>query len=400
MKQYTAVNRFSLAGLGATLVGNGIGRFAYIALMPALIQAGWFSSDDASILGAVTLLGYIFGAPIAGVIQRHFSTGDLIRISMLLSSFSYLGCAWKGAPFEWYLVLRAIAGVTGAMLMVLAPPLIASLHPIEIKARISGVVFSGIGLGAMISGTIIPLLIYRNVETAWLGMGIIALLATLFTWNTWRIEGQADSCHNSPSSFNALQKQQKLSVSLVLVAYTFNAIGYLPHTLFWVDYLVRELGMSMSSGGGYWAVFGVGAALGPIVTGILGDKVGVKKALLFAFTLKALGVALPLLSSTKLALIASSLLVGMFTPGTVTLVSTYTLEIVGAKLHTKSWGTMTTAFAVSQGIVGYLMAHYASQLTSYNVLFLLSASALVCSVFCILFTSKSLKPATITQTVS
>ncbi|GLT17013.1 MFS transporter [Vibrio zhanjiangensis] len=387
MSQVKLLNRFSLAGLAATLVGNGIGRFAYIALMPVLIQSGWFSSEDASVLGAATLIGYIFGVPVSSFLLRYYSAGTLIRTSLLLSSFSYLGCALKSAPFEWFLTLRTIAGVSGAVLMVLAPPVIASLHPQEVKARISGVVFSGIGLGAMMSGTIIPLLIGQSIESAWLGMGLIAFLATVLTWNIWSLEIKPKQCAKSPSTFDALSRSERVSVGCVLLAYTFDAIGYLPHTLFWVDYIVRELEMSFSSGGFYWAVFGIGAAMGPIVTGVLGDKFGLKKALIAAFCCKAVGVALPLLSTSEIALFASSLLVGMFTPGTVTLVSTYTLEIVGLHLHTKSWGAMTMAFAIAQGAVGFVMAHYAPQLTSYNALFMISASALVLSVLCVAFTS-------------
>lgn len=387
MSQVKLLNRSTLAGLAATLVGNGIGRFAYIALMPVLIQSGWFSNEETSILGAATLIGYIFGAPAASFLQRYYSTGTLIRASFLLSSFSYLGCALKSAPFEWFLTLRTIAGVFGAVLMVLVPPFIASLYPQELKARVSGVVFSGIGIGAMISGTIIPLLIYQSVESAWLGMGSIAFLATVLTWNAWSLEIKAKPFTNSPSTFDDLSKRARISLRCLLVAYIFNAIGYLPHTLFWVDYIVRELKMSFSSGGFYWAVFGIGAAIGPIVTGVLGDKLGLKKALLAAFFCKAVGVALPLLNTSVTSLFASSLLVGMFTSGTVTLVSTYTLEIVGTQLHTKSWGAMTMAFAISQGVVGFIMAHYASQLTSYNVLFMISAGALLLSMLCIAFTA-------------
>lgn len=387
MSQVKLLNRTSFAGLAAILVGNGIGRFAYIALMPVLIQSNWFSSEDASILGAATLIGYILGAPASSFLQKYYSIGTLIRASLLLSSFSYLGCTLKSAPFEWFLTLRTIAGVSGAVLMVLVPPMIVSLHPQEMKARISGVVFSGIGLGAMISGTFIPLLISQSVESAWLGMGTIAFLATVLTWNTWSLELKPNHCAKSPSTFNALSKYERISISCVLLAYAFNAIGYLPHSLFWVDYIVRELGMSLTSGGFYWAIFGIGAGVGPIITGTLGDKFGLKKALLVAFSCKAIGVALPLLSTNKIALFASSILVGLFTPGTVTLVSTYTLEIVGTKLHTKSWGAMTMAFAISQGVGAVVMAHYAPQLSSYNVLFIISASALILSIVCLAFTS-------------
>ncbi|MGM3188978.1 YbfB/YjiJ family MFS transporter, partial [Musicola paradisiaca] len=143
----------------------------------------------------------------------------------------------------------------------------------------------------------------------------------------------------------------------------------------------------LSSGGFFWATFGVGAVIGPLITGNLGDRFGLKRSLCIAFSLKALGVALPLVSSHPAALFLSSLLVGIFTPGTVTLVSTYMLECVGYDLHTKAWSGMTLSFAISQGVVGFLMAYSLSQLDSYNVLFAISTSALLLSVTCIMLTS-------------
>ncbi|WP_076587096.1 YbfB/YjiJ family MFS transporter [Vibrio ostreicida] len=381
------INRDSLAGMGATLIGNGIGRFAYIALMPALIQSGWFNESDASYLGVATLLGYILGAPAANVLLRYFSAGQLIRGAMLVSSFSYLSCALQEAPLSWFYAWRTLAGVAGALLMVVAPPVIVRKYRPEVKARISGVVFSGIGLGAMLSGTLIPLLIYFSVMSAWIGMGAIALATTILTWNAWETQPSTGKTSYIKASFSQLSKPQAISVVLILFAYTFNAIGYLPHTLFWVDYIVRELGMSFTSGGLFWATFGIGAAIGPMITGVLGDKLGLKRSLCIAFSLKALGVAFPLISAHPVALFLSSLLVGMFTPGTVTLISTYTLEMVGYELHTKAWSGMTLSFALSQGIVGFLMAYFLNHLASYHLLFAISASALLLSVTCILFTS-------------
>ncbi|MFA0309539.1 MFS transporter [Vibrio splendidus] len=386
------VNRDSLAGMGATLIGNGIGRFAYIALMPALIQSGWFSESDASYLGVATLLGYILGAPAANILLRYFSAGQLIRFAMLISSFSYLGCALQEAPLTWFYVWRTLAGIAGALLMVVAPPVIVLKFNPDVKARVSGVIFSGIGLGAMLSGTLIPVLIYFSVVSAWIGMGIIALVTTILTWNAWQTQPNSSKAPYIKASFSQLSKPKSLSVVLILVAYTFDAIGYLPHTLFWVDYIVRELGMSFSSGGLFWATFGIGAAIGPLITGTLGDKLGLKKSLCIAFSLKALGVAIPLVSTHPIALLISSLLVGIFTPGTVTLVSTYTLEIVGYELHTKAWAGMTLSFAVSQGVVGLLMAYYLNHMASYDVLFTVSTTALILSSVCILMTATRSKP--------
>lgn len=379
MDTHQTFSRYSLAGLGATLIGNGIGRFAYIALMPALIQAGWFTESQASYLGAATLIGYIFGVPAISVLTRYFAAGFLIRAAMLVSGMSYIGCALETAPLAWFYLLRTLAGVAGAILIILAPPMMIRLHRAEIKAKVSGVIFSGIGVGALLSGTLVPVLIYFNLASAWLGMGAITLVTTVLTWNVWKENDKQQSYGVVAGSFRNLSKMQRMTFALILLAYSLDAVGYLPHTMFWVDYVVRELDMPFSAGGLLWASFGLGAMLGPILAGTMGDRFGVRRSLVVSYLLKGFGVALPLLSHHPLSLFLSALLVGIFTPGTVSLVSIYTLESVGYELHTKAWGAATMAFALAQGVIGYGMAHFAPILGSYLPLFALSACALVVS---------------------
>ena len=58
----------TLAGLCAVLVGIGLARFAYTPLIPALIDAQWFTAAEAAYLGAANLAGYLAGALLAA---RH-----------------------------------------------------------------------------------------------------------------------------------------------------------------------------------------------------------------------------------------------------------------------------------------------------------------------------------------
>ncbi|GMM91552.1 YbfB/YjiJ family MFS transporter [Vibrio fortis] len=381
------INRNSLAGLAATLVGVGIGRFAYIALMPALIQHGWFNQDQAAYLGVSTLIGYLLGAPLASYLLRFFSSGHLVRTAMVISTLSYFACAFEQAPITWFYIWRTLAGTMGALLMILAPPMILRKVSPQTKSRTSSVVFSGLGIGAMLSGTLIPILISANVTSTWLGMGVITLIATLLSWNAWETAPSSSSASYIKASFSQLSASQRHCVLFVFIAYTFDAIGYLPHTLFWVDYIVRDIGMPFGTGGFFWAAFGVGAAVGPMLIGMLADKQGIKLTLCIAFLFKAIGVGLPLISIHPSALLVSSILVGMFTPVTVMLVSTYTLECVGYELHTKAWGLMTLSFALSQGVGGFLMAYLLSQGATYAQLFLVSTLALVIAALCISLTS-------------
>ena len=141
--------------------------------------------------------------------------------------------------------------------------------------------------------------------------------------------------------------------------------------------------MPLATGGFFWAMFGLGAAIGPMLTGSVADAFGLRRCLIAGFIIKAISAVMPVVSSSPWALLASSILMGIFTPGIVALVSAYTLDCVGAEHHRKAWGMATTSFAIAQAAGGALMAFAATRLDSYHPLFCVSAAALVGSIVCI-----------------
>ena len=391
-------SRLSIAGLCATLVGNGIGRFAFIAMMPALIQAGWFGQADASYLGVATLVGYVAGAALSNSLAARFSNAWLLRISMLVCSLSFLACAIEGAGLPWYYLWRTAAGVCGAILMVLPAPVILPRHAASIRARTSGVVFSGIGIGAAASGLLVPLFIagfgvsvpigaatvplfhLQGVTGAWLGLGAVCLALTAVAWRAWPAE--TTSAPDSTATAE-LPGDIRPTVLLILLAHGLNAVGYLAHTMFLPDYVVRELGQPLATGGLFWSMFGLGAAIGPMLAGSLADVFGLKRCLMAGFVLKAFSAILPVWNSGPAALAVSSVVMGLCTPGIVALVSAYTLDCVGPLHHRKAWGMATSSFALAQAGGGALMAFAATRLDSYHALFCVSATALLGSVACV-----------------
>ncbi|HEY8973092.1 MAG TPA: YbfB/YjiJ family MFS transporter [Burkholderiaceae bacterium] len=391
-------NRLSLAGLCATLVGNGLGRFAFVALMPALIQAGWFSKAQASTLGVATLVGYVFGAAVADSLAARWSSARLLRVSMLACSLSFLACAFEGAGMAWNLLWRSAAGVAGALLMVLPAPLVLPRHAAAIRARTGGVVFSGIGLGAALSGWLVPLLVggpatvasAQGVAIAWLGLGAVCLALTAGAWRAWPAEATAP-----PAAVDRppLPADLRRTVALVLLAHGLNAVGYLAHTLFLPDYVVRELGMPLAQGGFYWSMFGLGAAIGPMVAGTLADAFGLRRCLVAGFALKAVSAFLPVWGGGAATLLVSAIVMGLCTPGVVVMVSAYTLEQVGPSHHRRAWGLATSSFAIAQAAGGALMAFAATRLSSYQPLFCASAVALAGSVACIALVRERAAPA-------
>jgi MFS family permease len=132
----------------------------------------------------------------------------------------------------------------------------------------------------------------------------------------------------------------------------------------------------MSIGGVSWAIFGLGAAVGPLITGYAADRFGFRITVVASLALKSFAVALPLLSSALPALLLSAFLVGALTPGLVAVTSGRVVEIAGAAAHRRNWAMLTFMWALLQAAGGYAMAALYGALHSFSLLFSIGAVAL------------------------
>lgn len=381
-----------LIGAGATFAGLGLGRFSYATLLPQLIEAGWFSAAQASHVGAANLLGYLFGALASAPLMRHFSSRTLVRANLLLILLSFLASAWP-APFLWFAAWRLIAGVAGAALMVIGTSSMLGAMQEEDRKRGGPCLFLGIGLGILASATVVPALLTQGLGIAWLGLAAISLLPlglALWYWPAGVGEQRpsrqptATSGNGTPSSHARLDRASRRTIVIVMIAYGLDAIGFVPHTLFWVDTLERQLGQPAGMGALQWALFGIGALLGPFVAGALASMLGWHRALMSALALKALAVALPLFGAGLLGLSLSSLLVGVLIPGSVALTSGRLAELGGAAHHPRLWGLATASFAAAQALGAFVFAELYVRLDYAPGIYALAALALVFAVLLML----------------
>jgi len=360
----------TLPGLAALLLGLGLARFGYTPLIPALIGANWLSQSEAVYLGAANLAGYLAGSLLAAGLARRYSNALLVRGAMLAGSLSFAACGLD-AGFWWFMPWRLLAGFIGGLLMVMAVPLTLSRIPVQRRGRAVGVAFTGVGIGVALSGTLVPLLAGRDVALVWHAMAATGFALTALTWKSWPA-----AMPLAEGAVPATGKAAAMPVTL-LVAYALDGFSFVPHSLFWVDYIARGLGQGLASGGSYWALVGLGALCGPMLGGLLAEKLGFGPALLAAFCLKTVCMALPLLGGAPVFLVISSLVVGALMPGISALTSGRVAELVGLDRHRLVWGWMTTVFAAMQAAGGYLMSYIFSQTQSYAILFALATGALV-----------------------
>lgn len=365
-----SASRLIVMGAAATLTGVGLGRLAYAALLPGLISAGWLSPADAGYVGAANLLGYLVGALLASPASRRLGAGPVIKASALLIGIGFAANAWPG-PVWWFTLWRFVAGVTGAFLMVIAPSLIGRQLPESKRKRGITWIFTGIGIGVFLSATLVPALIQQGLAFAWLGLALVCVPAIWLVWAPWP-EPVAD---NNPKE--AGKAGAGLLLALVYLAYSLDAVGFIPHTVFWVDYLERQRDFTTFAAASQWGLFALGAIAGPFIAGALARRIGWHRTLLTAFTLKGSAVLLPAVVPGLASISVSSFTVGAMIPGMVATTAGRIGELVAPHQQTLAWGRATALFAIAQAGSAYLMATLYAHADNGALIFRLGGSALL-----------------------
>ena len=370
----TNIYRGAIAGLAASLVGIGLGRFAYTPLIPPLIEAAWFRPSQVVYLGAANLAGYLAGALVASPLAARFPAASLLRAMMLLASAAFFACAVP-LSFPWFFIWRFAAGLSGGVIMVLAAPTVLPHIDPRRRGLVAGLIFTGVGLGVAASGTLVPLLLRLGLAATWCGLGGISLILTLVAWGGWPPEP-----HPPRRAVTGCARPMRRAVWALLAAYGLNAAGLVPHMVFLVDFIARFLHQGLAVGAGYWVVFGIGAMAGPLLAGALADRVGFRRALRLAFLVQAAAVALPALTSATPWLLVSSAIAGAFTPGIVPLVLGRVHELLPGDPAAQRvvWGRTTMAWALFQAGSAYFYSWLFGQTGGdYPLLFAIGAGALV-----------------------
>jgi predicted MFS family arabinose efflux permease len=377
--------RAIFSALCAVLIGIGLARFAYAPLVPALIVKGWFNPAEAGYLGAANFAGYLAGAAAANILARRVGITPAVRVMMLLASASFFACAFP-LSFSWFFIWRFVSGFTGGVLMVLAA---SSVLPLVAPARrgfANGIIFSGVGIGIAVSGTVVPPLLRLGLQETWLAFGVVSLAITIAAWGGWPSPLPQAAVARPPETAKPRASRE---VTLVFIAYALVGVGLIPHMVFLVDYASRALNYSVEAASMYWVLFGIGALVGPLCAGWFGDRAGFRFAFAAVLVIEVFAVALPAVSGNPLVLGLSSFIVGAFVPGVVPLVLGRLHELIHADdARRKAWGRATMAFAAGQAGGGFLFSLIPQSGGGYTLFFMLGAAALAIAL------AVALKPST------
>jgi len=335
-------------GVLLLVIAMGISRFAFTPILPFMRIDEGLSFEEGGYLASSNYIGYFVGALGAGFIYRNKKNFLLITVVLNILSIFIMGLTHS---FAFWILLRFIAGTTSGFIFVLTSSIIMDYLATHFQTRLSGFLFSGIGIGIAISGLFVPFIEgIWDWEGTWLGLSILSTLFLISTIILWKnISIQNGEKVKKTKDTKILQG----FMPWLIMAYGLEGLGYIITGTFLVD-IIYNIESLRSFASFSWVIAGIAAAPAAPIWMMLISKYSTVKVLSMAYILQVIGILLPVLTQSAWSVLLSAFLFGFTFVGIVSLSTAYARELF-PKQSGVVVSALTTAYALGQ-IIGPILA--------------------------------------------
>jgi predicted MFS family arabinose efflux permease len=365
--------RYALGAQAGLLVGMGLGRFGYSPMIPALIQSGALSEAEAGYVGALNLGGYVIGALLTSKLRGRFHEAKILRACLALALLSLVASILPWG-FFWLAFWRLLVGIIVAVMMVLGISYVTRFAPPGRTALATSIAFTGVGMGIFFSAAGLPWLLELGLAWAWGGSAVVGTFGTALGFWAWSGAPQLDE-PGSRAASDPKPVRIPLDGKKLVAAQAMFSIGLVPHSIYWVDYIVRGLGSPMSHGVLQWALVGLGALLGTVFWGRVADRFGLNFGLVAVFAALSVSVILPVLVPGASVLVVSSLVFGS-QPGSSAVIASRAQRAMGTASMVPLWRWMVVSVGTAQIVGGIGLVELYNRTGDYRPVFLVGGIAM------------------------
>ncbi|MCZ4236655.1 YbfB/YjiJ family MFS transporter [Staphylococcus equorum] len=367
-----------ILGMICLFIVMAIGRFAYTPIMPFMQQTGHMDNQSAGLLATINYLGYLIGAIIPIWIVVFSKVTDL-KVYLLINIVSTILMGLFD-NFTLWIIFRLIAGITSGTVFVLASNVALEALRAANKGRISGMLYSGVGLGIFTSSIFIFLFTTENNwKITWILLGVFALVMGSFVFFGMR---QNSNVENETQTLNEKEDKPKVKLNKKFIwgfsiAYFCEGAGYIITGTFLVA-IVKSIPEFADYAALSWMFVGLGAIPSTILWSMMAEKLGYSKATNLAFILQIIAVILPIFSESITSLVISSILFGATFLGLTTLFMSKAQTLMfqsNSKINLVA--SLTVIYSLGQMIAPALSGVLIGESGNYNAA-LIFASIILC----------------------
>ncbi|KAG0355532.1 hypothetical protein BGZ54_001111, partial [Gamsiella multidivaricata] len=289
------------------------------------------SQSSISFVGSLAS-GFQFGFTIiAGPVMNRFGHKIVLWSGCIVGSLGLLLASWCTQLWQLYLTQGIMFGI-GASLLNLAATAIPPLWYDKHRGLAMGICFCGAGIGGLALGFIIPALI-NAVDIYWTLRiyAIFHFVCTAFAALVMRAPRQLAGPTVAPKKeVMNLAIMKDLGFMLWFLAAALFGFAYVVPFTYVPSYAKDIIGLDPNvQGGQLLAIMSAANAVGRIVIGFAGDRLGAIPVAAFGFLAAGGSCFIWMFAQSQAVLTAFSVVYGFFSGAFFTLVASITANIVG-----------------------------------------------------------------------
>ena len=356
-------------GVLVKMTSLGFGRFAYPMLLPSMRASLLFNYGEMGLLSGAIMLGYLLFSLIGGMLATRFGPKRIVIASLLCGALSmfFMSRLSGFSPLLFFSFVMG-AGAAGSHISITTLPMVWFEE--RRLGRAVGVVTGGTGLGIVVTGLLLPYLLFYLGKEAWRQCWILLALITFLVAAIASIFLREKP---SPKAFftPVLDEEKKphftkregyeLTLKTIFVIYFIFGFSYNIYATYFVAYMIEEIRLTAKMAGDIWAIFGWMCTASGLIWGYLSDRLGRRKALLWNNGIISLSVLLPLLLHQSFFMGISAFLFGGTFLGMVTVVAASVGDRIGEK-RASVYGVITLIHGIGQ-FLGTISGGYLKDVT-------------------------------------
>ena len=356
-------------GVLVKMTGLGFGRFAYPMLIPSMRGSLGFNYIEMGLLSGAIMLGYLLFSLIGGMLATRFGPKRIVIASLLCGTLSMFFISRLTGFFPLlFFAFTMGAGGAGAHISMTTLPM--AWFEERRLGKALGVVTGGTGLGIIVTGLLLPTLLFNLGKEAWrqcwLLLALITFLVAVIGWILLRERPNQITLlpprpDEDKKSIPFAGKENGLNLKAIFIIYFIFGFAYNIYATYFVAYMVEEIRLAEKTAGDIWAIFGWMCMGSGFIWGFISDRLGRREALLWNNGIISFSVLLPLLLHHPFSLGLSASLFGATFLGTVTVIAASIGDQVVGK-RASVYGLVTLIHGIGQ-FLGTISGGYLKDLT-------------------------------------
>jgi MFS family permease len=335
-------------------------RLSYGFILPFMRGALGLSYQQAGTLGTASALGYLLLIMVAGMVASRWGGRLAVLSGVTMTMIGFTGLA-LASDYRLLVALMALLGFGTAFAYTPVISLLAAWFP-ERRGAVIGIANSGVGLGLLLSGSLVPLLhaayADRGWRIAWALFALTALAALVAGFFLLRNPATA-----GPTGAHKIDKAKVFRNSHVITVgllYGIVGITYIVQAVFMYSYAL-ESGVSALTAGRLAAASGILSIFSSPCWGWLSDRYGRALVLRICVSMTLAGILVPVIFPTLGGFAAHYLMVGCTMSGMFGAILAASTETVGPHEAPLAVSFVTLFYAVGQfagpAAAGLLIEH-------------------------------------------